>query len=81
MHALQNNIGSARLGISVGKRLIPTAVRRNSIKRMIRECFRHYARQGAGNDVVVRLRRPLAMHDRGAAQKLLCEMFQFALSK
>ncbi len=68
-----------RLGVSVSKRIIPSAVGRNNIKRLIRECFRHHARQGAANDVVVRLRRPLTQQDRAAARSLLSEMLQFAL--
>lgn len=51
-----NNLGFARLGLIVSKRLIPKAVQRNKIKRMIREGFRVAPRCGVEFDVVVRLK-------------------------
>lgn len=51
-----NNLGFSRLGLIVSKRLIPKAVQRNKIKRMIRESFRVTPRCGVEFDVVVRLK-------------------------
>ena len=39
--AKPNNVGTARLGVVVGKRMIKRAVGRNRVKRTIRESFRH----------------------------------------
>ncbi len=73
-------MGWARLGVSVSKRVIPTAVQRNSIKRMVRECFRQQDRQGVMRDVVIRLRKPLGKQDRATAQAALFETLSLALA-
>ena len=49
--------GPARLGIIVPKRLVPTAVGRNSIKRQAREAFRLAKDLPDGQDFIFRLRR------------------------
>lgn len=75
IHWLKGNAGHARLGISVGKRAIPTAVGRNRVKRLIRECFRDIARQGMDRDVVIRLRKQLGYSDQQEAIRVLsCEL-------
>jgi ribonuclease P protein component len=68
--------GHARLGMSVSKRILPAAVQRNIAKRLIRDCFRKYARQGISNDVVVRLRKPLEKKDLAVARATLGEMLK-----
>ncbi len=40
VYAEPNGLGFSRLGISVGKKRVKTAVARNDIKRLIREAFR-----------------------------------------
>ena len=37
---LPNNLGVSRLGLSVGKRIWKSAVRRNRVRRVFREAFR-----------------------------------------
>lgn len=49
----------ARLGLAVSRRVARQAVRRNRIKRLIRESFRHHKTQVAGLDLVV-IARPAA---------------------
>jgi ribonuclease P protein component len=46
----------ARLGLIVAKRFERKAVRRNLVRRLIRESFRHHQRILAGLDVVVLVR-------------------------
>ncbi|TVQ30697.1 MAG: ribonuclease P protein component [Phycisphaeraceae bacterium] len=54
--ARPNGLGHPRLGLSVGRRVGP-AVKRNAIKRRLREAFRHLQHEvGAGYDVVVNVR-------------------------
>lgn len=51
--------GQPRLGLIVSKRLAPKAVTRNTIKRVIREAFRHKQCQLAPRDYVFRLHSPV----------------------
>lgn len=48
-----------RLGLIVSKRLAPNAVTRNTIKRVIREAFRHKQSRLAPRDYVFRLHSPV----------------------
>src|SRR6185295_2285686 len=54
---------SARLGITVAKRVSPKAVARNRIKRQIRESFRRNQQLLAGVSVVVTANPPAAKRD------------------
>lgn len=56
---MQNKRDYARLGIVVGKKNCPLAVRRNRIKRLIREQFRLNQQVIAGKDIVILLRSPI----------------------
>lgn len=75
-----NLTGHARLGMSVSKRIIPASTQRNIAKRLIRECFRRYARHGVSRDVVIRLRRPLEIKDLSKARVMLGEMLESVLA-
>ena len=66
--------------MSVSKRILPAATQRNGVKRLIRECFRKYARQGMAQDVVIRLRKPLHKQDSGVARATLDEMLNTVLA-
>lgn len=60
MSACQNpSFSHARLGLIVPKKLASRAVTRNTIKRVIRESFRHHAHQLPPADYVVRLHQPI----------------------
>lgn len=50
---LPNDLPWARLGLAVAKRRIAHAVRRNTVKRTVRESFRHHQHQLPGLDIVV----------------------------
>lgn len=54
-----NNLGMARLGVVVAKRLARRAVMRNRIKRQAREAFRLQRGQLPALDMVLRLTKPL----------------------
>lgn len=80
IHTKINKVGCARLGVSISKRIIPSSVRRNSTKRLIRECFRLHARQWPAYDVVVKLLKPFTKKDRSVAQCVLRESLNLALA-
>lgn len=48
-----NGLGGARLGLAISRRHIPTAVKRNRVKRVVRESFRRHRPQLGGFDIVV----------------------------
>lgn len=50
----------ARLGMVIGKRMAPLAVSRNTIKRVIREAFRHRRHELPARDFVFRLHSRVA---------------------
>ncbi|WP_455198190.1 ribonuclease P protein component [Kaarinaea lacus] len=54
--ARDNDLGHARLGMAISKRVVKNAVQRNRIKRIVRESFRHHQQQLAGLDIVVMCR-------------------------
>ncbi len=66
--------------MTVSKRILPAATQRNVAKRLIREIFRKYARQGMALDVVIRLRKPLDRNDLPAARASLGEMLDTMLA-
>jgi len=49
---------SARLGIALTRRLVPHAVDRNCLKRLVRDEFRRHEVKNLGLDCVVALRMP-----------------------
>jgi ribonuclease P protein component len=51
--------GPSRLGIALTRRLVPSSVERNRVKRIVREIFRMHPVKQAGLDCVVALRAKL----------------------
>ena len=56
MIARENHSGHPRLGLAVGVRAAGNAVRRNRMKRLLREWFRHQQHVTPALDVVVNVR-------------------------
>jgi ribonuclease P protein component len=56
IHAAPGKGNIARLGLALTRRLVPSAVHRNLVKRLVRETFRRHAIKKAGLDCVVSLR-------------------------
>lgn len=50
-----NTLDSPRLAIIVAKRYVKHAVKRNRIKRIIKESFRHHKHELGGVDIVIRV--------------------------
>jgi len=55
-----------RLGIIAGKKVMTLAVRRNRLRRRIRELYREHEPKLKGNDLVVLARRGKKLEDFGA---------------
>jgi ribonuclease P protein component len=53
VNALPNDLGHARLGLSIGGKAVGNSVARNRVKRQVRESFRRAAGELGGIDVVV----------------------------
>jgi len=78
IHAVRGSPGTSRLGVALPRRLVPSAVERNRVKRVLREAFRHHPVKLAGLDCVVTFRRaPLPSERAGLrreAERLLDEL-------
>ena len=55
----RNDGEGARLGIVVGKKNLPGAVDRNTLKRIVREAFRERRSELPACDIMIRLRQSL----------------------
>lgn len=60
LHYRPNELGSARLGVVVAKKLAKRANVRNLLKRIARETFRRHRAGMQALDMVVRLHAPVA---------------------
>ena len=76
-----NSLVYSRLGITISKRIVPSAVNRNKIKRMIRECFRLRVKQPDCKDVVIRLRKSIDTQEHDFANVVLRESIWLALDQ
>jgi ribonuclease P protein component len=56
VHAVTGAGAVSRLGIALTRRLVPSSLERNRVKRMVRETFRRHEVKDAGLDCVVTLR-------------------------
>ena len=56
LHFMPAQGGQARLGLALTRRLVPHAVDRNRVKRLVREAFRCHGVKYSGLDCVVMLR-------------------------
>lgn len=75
----------ARLGITVAKRHLKRAVDRNTVKRLIREAFRHHAENVSGSDMLISLRfepqKLRSRQGRAVVNAALDQLFKAALRK
>jgi ribonuclease P protein component len=75
VHAAPGAAGRSRLGVALTRRLIPSSVERNRVKRIVREVFRAHAVKQAGVDCVVTLRGPFATSQAAALARELGALF------
>lgn len=60
LHVSPGRPGISRFGIALTRRLVPTSVQRNRVKRGLREAFRKHPVKHSGFDLVVSLRTRVA---------------------
>ena len=71
-----NELGAARLGLSVAARILRRAVQRNRVRRLIRESFRHHQRSLPAVDIVVGLRAPFGELDSSQMRRSLEKLWR-----
>lgn len=59
LHYCPNSLDTARLGLVIAKKNASRSVTRNTIKRVIRDVFRHRRLQLSHKDYVIRLHRSI----------------------
>ncbi|WP_137936495.1 ribonuclease P protein component [Chitinivorax sp. B] len=72
----RNDLPQARLGVVVSKKLAKQAVRRNTMKRIVRETFRLNDGELGGLDVIVWPRQVFGHEEAAAVRTELLELFR-----
>ena len=75
VHAVPGSAGRSRLGVALTRRLVPSSVERNRVKRVVREVFRRHAVKHAGVDCVVALRAAFVRSQAPALARELGALF------
>lgn len=75
MYVRPNGLDHPRVGLVVGKKVAKRAVRRNYIKRCVREWFRLHRQELGGVDYVVRAKLAFTREQRGEAVTALSALF------
>lgn len=71
LHYCPNGLSHARLGLVIAKRFAARAVTRSTIKRVIRESFRHFLPELSCHDFIVRLHCPIAPSSLRVLRKII----------
>ncbi len=79
--ARPNNLDHPRLGLVIAKKNIRLAVRRNRLKRLIRESFRHQQQSLAGLDVIVLARKSMDEMNNSDVTEQLTQQWQRLLRR
>ena len=66
LHVAKGMSGASRLGVALTRRLLPSSVDRNRMKRAVRETFRRHAVKAAGLELVVMFRSKFVPADERA---------------
>ncbi len=71
IHVAPGTPDASRLGIALPRRIAPSSVERNRLKRLVREAFRRHEARHSGHDLVVSFRERYRPEDEG---ELLAEI-------
>lgn len=78
LSASPNSAGHVRLGIVVPRRVVPRAVDRNRLKRLVREAFRRMSSELAALDLVIQVHGPAPNRlQAGAARAELVRLLEY----
>ena len=78
VHYRSTTTDHARLGIAVGRRVSHKATLRNTIKRIIRECFRRQAETLPTFEIVFNAKPPAALNTRAELAAAVSQAFDRA---
>ncbi|QJR16976.1 ribonuclease P protein component [Usitatibacter palustris] len=81
VHVLAGRPGVSRLGIALSRRVAPSSVHRNRIKRVVRELFRRHGAKAAGLDLVVAFRDRVDKVSSGELAREISGLLDQALEK
>ncbi len=81
LHVALGRSGVSRLGVALTRRIAPSAVVRNRIKRAVRVLFRRHPAKSAGLDLVVALRSKPDAAGVGDLCRELAELFDQAIER
>lgn len=76
VHYMPNQLGHARLGLIVGRKIAKRAVQRNYMKRVLRELFRQQQPELPGLDLLVRPNRPFTRPDHAAIRAEFLQLLE-----
>lgn len=79
--ARHNGSSHPRLGLSVAARIIGNSVRRNQVKRLVRESFRHHQHELPAVDIVVNARSGAREADNAIITQSLKKHWQAVIKK
>jgi ribonuclease P protein component len=82
LHVGESPVGRARIGVALTRKMIPGAVERNRVRRVVRETFRRHDAKQLPMDCVVSLRQAVSRPDvqafRAELQALLDQLCRSA---
>ena len=73
--ARNNGMGCARLGLAISAKRIKSAVKRNKVKRLVRESFRRNQSRLKGLDIVVIAQNNIAPDNAASLSRSLAELW------
>ena len=78
LHVASGQQSVSRLGVALTRRLVPSALERNRVKRLARELFRRHPLKASGLDCVVALREKFDAAHADALREELSGLFDQA---